>query len=86
LIVETPVSLTSPNPIDFPSSPGNSNGFLSTESFGITNVKVTAGDLDPQISGVPEISTWAMMLIGFGLVGFKLRRRVRIKPHFRLLR
>jgi hypothetical protein len=24
---------------------------------------------------VPEPSTWAMMLIGFGLVGFSLRRR-----------
>jgi hypothetical protein len=26
-------------------------------------------------TGVPEISTWAMMLIGFGLVGLRLKRR-----------
>jgi hypothetical protein len=25
--------------------------------------------------GVPEPSTWAMMLIGFGAVGFAMRRR-----------
>jgi hypothetical protein len=85
LIVQTPVSLTSPNPIDVFSSPtssGNPNNFTSTDSlfpdslFGSSPIAdVTAGDLNPQISGVPEISTWAMMLIGFGLVGFKLRRR-----------
>jgi hypothetical protein len=28
-----------------------------------------------QTSAVPEISTWAMMLIGFGLVGMQLKRR-----------
>ena len=27
------------------------------------------------ISAVPETSTWAMMLIGFGLIGLQLRRR-----------
>jgi hypothetical protein len=26
-------------------------------------------------NGVPEPATWAMMLIGFGLVGLQLRRR-----------
>jgi hypothetical protein len=34
---------------------------------------------DPMVSGsitpVPELATWGMMLIGFGMVGFKLRRR-----------
>jgi hypothetical protein len=25
------------------------------------------------VSGVPEPSTWAMMILGFGLVGFMLR-------------
>src|SRR5665213_1011773 len=29
-------------------------------------------------SGVPESSTWAMMLIGFGLVGLRLRRRMQV--------
>jgi len=27
--------------------------------------------------GVPEPSTWAMMLLGFGAMGFALRRRKR---------
>ena len=26
-------------------------------------------------TGVPEPATWAMMLLGFGSIGFKLRRR-----------
>jgi hypothetical protein len=26
-------------------------------------------------SGVPEVSTWAMMLLGFGFVGAAIRRR-----------
>ena len=30
-----------------------------------------------QITGVPEIATWAMMILGFGLIGFVLRRAVR---------
>jgi hypothetical protein len=29
------------------------------------------------VSSVPEPATWAMMLIGFGLVGFRLRRSAR---------
>lgn len=29
----------------------------------------------PSVGGVPEPSSWAMMLAGFGLVGFTLRRR-----------
>jgi len=29
----------------------------------------------PFVAGVPELSTWAMMIIGFGGVGFQLRRR-----------
>ena len=30
---------------------------------------------DPLPSAVPEPATWAMMLFGFGLVGFLMRRR-----------
>lgn len=32
-------------------------------------------DIYESTTAVPETSTWAMMLIGFGLVGFRLRRR-----------
>ena len=30
---------------------------------------------DPLPSAVPEPATWAMMLFGFGLIGFMMRRR-----------
>jgi hypothetical protein len=46
------------------------NGFRlnsSANSFEIDNVAVAAA--------VPEPATWAMMLIGFGAVGFGMRRR-----------
>jgi len=33
--------------------------------------------ISAQITGVPEVATWAMMILGFGLVGFVLRRAVR---------
>jgi hypothetical protein len=34
------------------------------------------------ISAVPEASTWAMMLIGFGAIGWQLRRRKRSSSTF----
>lgn len=39
-----------------------------------TNVDVGIDDVLVQ-SAVPEPSTWAMMLVGFGAVGFSMRRR-----------
>jgi hypothetical protein len=30
---------------------------------------------DPAPGAVPEVSTWAMMLLGFGAIGFTIRRR-----------
>lgn len=32
------------------------------------------------VPGVPEPSTWAMMLLGFGMLGFSLRRRAAAQP------
>ncbi len=39
--------------------------------------KITKGayDLNLALSAVPELSTWAMMIIGFGAVGMQIRRR-----------
>jgi hypothetical protein len=34
-------------------------------------------DLNIFVSTVPELSTWAMMLVGFGLVGLQLRHKKR---------
>ena len=30
-----------------------------------------------QVAGVPELATWAMMILGFGVIGFSLRRVMR---------
>jgi hypothetical protein len=40
---------------------------------GIDNVRFSVG---PDLAVVPEPATWAMMIIGFGLVGGAMRRRV----------
>jgi hypothetical protein len=37
-------------------------------------------ELVPVTSAVPEPGTWAMMLMGFGLIGWRLRRRPRTTP------
>ena len=50
-------------------------GFMLTSrvnSFEIDNVAVTAA------GAVPEPSTWAMMLIGFGGMGFMMRRKSKV--------
>lgn len=43
--------------------------FSTTTQFGVDNFQFT------QNAAVPEPATWAMMLIGFGAVGFAMRRR-----------
>ena len=35
-------------------------------------------DDDHGVGGVPELGTWAMVIIGFGAVGIQLRRRGRV--------
>lgn len=32
------------------------------------------------VSAVPEPATWAMMILGFGMVGYSMRRRVSFTP------
>jgi len=34
----------------------------------------------PVSAGVPEPATWAMMLLGFGAIGFAMRRRRKQEP------
>jgi hypothetical protein len=59
--------------------------------FGITNIQTTGGLLSftdiaetgqltgnstgDVVTGVPELSTWVMMLIGFASIGFMTHRR-----------
>jgi hypothetical protein len=52
-------------------APGPANGGgqpLSDEGFTIDNVSLVAG-------AVPEPATWAMMILGFGVIGGAMRRR-----------
>lgn len=57
----------------------------STSGFDSSAVFFTAGIGDEehglfgQLLPVPEPSTWAMMLVGFGAMGFALRRQTRLK-------
>src|SRR5712692_5695993 len=47
-------------------------GFSGTTTVGDLTF-VAAGDATFVARGVPELSTWVMMIIGFGLVGLHLR-------------
>lgn len=44
-------------------------------TFGTTTIAVSFPDDLPPLTGVPEPSTWAMLLVSFGLVGIAARRR-----------
>ena len=46
------------------------------EAFGISDLVVT-GNAAP--GAVPEPATWAMMLLGFGLIGFAMRKRSHVR-------
>jgi len=57
--------------------------FKSTQNaFEVDNFLVTAGRGGP--GPVPEPATWAMMLLGFGAVGFGLRKRKATRGESRL--
>lgn len=56
---------------------------LLTGTFALTQVegggKYTLTVTEQAAAAVPEPATWAMMLAGFGMVGFGLRRRSTVK-------
>jgi hypothetical protein len=50
----------------------------SDVSLGVSSGSFTAtGYQPPMVGGVPEPATWAMLIMGFGLVGAAARRRTR---------
>lgn len=51
------------------------NVTFSFQDFGNDNVGVVIDNLSLDISAVPEVGTWAMMIAGFGLTGAAMRRR-----------
>jgi hypothetical protein len=52
-----------------------SNTLSGTDFFGFDDMIV--GDVRQVTGGIPEPSTWAMLILGFGAVGATLRRRQR---------
>ena len=50
---------------------------VNTQGAGLLTGLVTANSA-PVAAAVPEPATWAMMLIGFGAVGYGMRRRKRV--------
>ncbi len=46
-----------------------------TVYIGGTNVTSIGGDYDLVVSAVPEAETWAMLLAGLGLIGWRLRKQ-----------
>ncbi len=58
----------------------NGNGTLDFGFESQANVGITAGSpiVGPLAAAVPEPSTWAMMLMGFGAIGFAMRRRTKV--------
>lgn len=91
----TGTQLTIPDPANGNQASGNTNrryfftfGAADNVNKVVFNTTQPAFEFDniaAAISGVPEPSTWAMMILGFGLVGFSLRnsrrpvaKRVRI--------
>ncbi len=50
----------------------NGNAYLN-----IHNATYPGGEISAQLHAVPEPSTWAMMLLGFGGIGLAMRRSRR---------
>jgi hypothetical protein len=51
------------------------DGLLSGTGFGLGGVRISVTLTGAAIDGIPEPSTWAMLLVGFGGVGFMTWRR-----------
>ena len=54
-----------------------STNFQISENIGGGNAGVFLDNIS--ISAVPEPATWAMMLVGFGMVGFAMRKRSNVR-------
>jgi len=53
------------------------NAKSSLRSFISSGSTQFASDPAPTVSIIPEPATWGMLVVGFGMVGFQTRRRVR---------
>lgn len=65
--------------IDYDSMRFNSGAIVDTPRRGVRSIASVPGTN----SAVPEPGTWAMMLLGFGAIGYSMRRRRRMGPILR---
>lgn len=58
----------------------------TTLSFDSLDASAFGASLDNvAVSAIPEPATWAMMLLGIGLIGGAMRRRTTVRPAHRLI-
>jgi hypothetical protein len=70
-------------PAEYTPTPiGAASYLLSAPTFSISFIRSSDG-VAPIYIPAPEPATWAMMLVGFGLIGFAMRRRAN-QPQLRL--
>ncbi|RYE75022.1 MAG: PEP-CTERM sorting domain-containing protein, partial [Hyphomicrobiales bacterium] len=59
---------------------GVGSGWNGTSSGAIDNIAITSArgveSFNFEVAGVPEPSTWALLILGFGLTGAAMRRKV----------
>jgi hypothetical protein len=77
--LETMVS-GAPQPLDHYAYYGKSNGYWIDSGKSLDLGIQVFGQSPPSASGaVPEPATWVMMLLGFGMTGFAMRKRSNVR-------
>ncbi len=59
---------------------GTLQAYIRARAAGTDNVGIVIDDVS--LSAVPEPATWAMMIVGFGVIGFSARRRRNVCVSF----
>jgi hypothetical protein len=70
---------------NFTATPGNYFANIVAVPGTLGTNGLVASTFSANVTLVPEPETWAMMLIGVGLVGWQLRRKLRLSAASRLL-
>jgi hypothetical protein len=57
--------------------------FYSGSITSLVKVGTVAGFIQPTVSVLPEVGTWAMMILGMGVIGFAMRRKQKVRTSVR---